>query len=330
MYLTRLVLILLVVVACPAWNAFSLTETPTSTQTPESTPTLTPLLLDFDPDLDRDGVITAADLVLFIHAWQVRSLLVATPTPTPAFVSVHGFVSSTSGNTVLAGASIAAGTAQATTNANGLFVINQVREDTHTVLASKEGFQAAVLPFTAEYPVTILNIALYPVGFPTRTPSPTPSVVSTPTLSPTHTSTPATSTFTPTSTQTPTNTRTWTPTRTRTPTPTPTPIQLLGTWFGDLMGDHFHGTDLIWMVTSGHHATAQIGSINPVIAVFEGTYTLDFTGQVTYQGISTTNEADEITLEMTWDGFDTFMNSVFSVNISGIGSDSGTVQNFQR
>ncbi len=299
-------------------------------QTETPTPTDTPLILDFDPDLDRDGMISANDLLLFIHAWQIRSFLTVTPTPTPAYVSVHGFVTSASDYTYLAGTSVVAGTAQATTNVNGLFVMDQVRVDTSSIQAAKEGFQLANLPFEAVYPVTILNIALYPLGFPTHTPTSTPSVLFTPTLSPTVTSTPATPTFTPTLTSSPSYTKTPVFTKTFTATPTATHVELLGSWMGDLMGKLFKGTDLIWTVSDGSHATAQIGSINPIIAIFSGSYTLKTNGLVTYEGTSITNGTDVITLEMTWDGANAMQDATFTVNVSGYGPDSGTVENFER
>lgn len=330
MHCSTLLLITLMVVTGLSGMAVAQTDTPSPTMIPEATPTATPLVLDFDPDLNADGVVSASDVILFIRAWQVRSLIVASPTPTPAQVALRGFVTSASDSTVLAGASVIAGTAQATTNVNGLFVMDQVATDANLLSASKDGFQVASLPFTPVYPVTILNLALYPVGFPTHTPSATPSVGLTSTHTPTQTSTPATPTYTLTTTSTPTLTRTPTPSRTSTPSPSPTPIQLLGTWIGDLMGNHFTGTDLVWTVTGDHTATAQIGSLNPVIAFFVGTYTLDSTGAVTYQGVSTSNGTDEITLEMTWDGADELLDALYSVTISGIGNDSGTVQNFQR
>lgn len=315
-------------------GAFAQTETPSETPTetiPIATPTLTPLVLPFDPDLDGDGRVDSRDLLLMIRAWSVRDLLVVTPSPTPAHVSVSGFVLSATDNSVIGGASVLAGTATTVTSVNGLFQLPAVRTDTMEVFASKEGFQLASSPFEPVSPVTILTLALYPIGFATFTPTITPTLggpTSTPTPSPTITPTSGPGTATPSRTATltpsPTSTRTVTPTRTITPTPTPPP--LLGTWSGDMFGTLFQGTDLIWTATSASEATAQVGTPNP-LALFTGTYSLAGETLVTYHGES---DSGTIDLEMTWDGSNGFNEATYSVEINGIGSDIGDVENFFR
>jgi hypothetical protein len=304
------------------------TATPTETDIVSATPTATatPLVLDYDPDLSRDGQIDAEDMVLLIRAWQVRNLLVLTPTPTPLYVAVSGFVSSASDNAVLSGATVLAGSATAETSVNGLFEMAQVQTDTVSISASKEGFQVATLPFVPDFPVTIFSLVLYPAGFVPPTPTSTPTLSLAPTPTSTGTSLVPTPTFTRTVTATPTPTKTRTATPTRTITPTPTPVQLLGTWNGDLQGSFFIGTDLIWTVTSGTSATAQIGRPIP-IASFSGSYTLGPGMMVNYHG---TNGASDLTLDMTWDGADAMTDGTYSTTIEGTGSDSGSIQNFVR
>lgn len=319
-----------------AFAAMGQTETPsptltlgatiTATWTPTVTPT--PIVLGFNPDLDQDGQIDPDDLLLLIRVWQIRDFLVVTPTATPPFVEARGFVTSASDSQVLAGASILAGTASATTNLNGLFELAMVRSDSTLLSAGKEGFQVLTVPFVVQFPVVLFNLSLYPVGFPTRTTTATP----TGTLAATATPTPSGGTLTRTPTSTRTLTRTPSPsatptrTRTRTVTRTPTPVQLLGTWNGDLNGSLFNGTDLVWTVTSGTQATAQIGKPNP-IAVFSGTYTISGGSSVSYNGA---DGAGDLHLQMTWDGADAMFNATFSTTIEGFGSDSGTVTNFTR
>lgn len=304
----------------------TLSATTTATWTP--TLTATPIILGFNPDLDQDGWIEPDDLLLLIRAWQLRDFLVVTPTATPPFVEARGFVTSASDSQVLAGASILAGTASGTTNLNGLFELAKVRSDTTLLSAGKEGFQVLTVPFEVQFPIVLFNLSLYPVGFPTRTVTATP----TGTLAATATPTPSGGTLTRTPTPTRTVTRTPSPTatpsrtRTRTVTRTPTPVQLLGTWNGDLNGSLFNGTDLVWTVTSGTQATAQIGKPNP-IALFTGTYTILGGSSVSYSGA---NGTSDLHLQMTWDGADAMFNATFSTTIDGFGSDSGTVTNFTR
>ncbi len=316
--------------------AFGLTETPTSTLLPDATvtatwtPTLTPtaIILGFNPDLDQDGRIEPDDLLLLLRAWQLRDFLVVTPTATPPFIEARGFVTSASDSQVLAGASVLAGTASGTTNLNGLFELFQVRSDSTSLSAGKEGYQLLTVPFQVEFPIVLFNLSLDPVGFPTRTRTATP----TGTLAATATPTPSGGTLTQTPTPTRTETRTPSPTptrtrtRTRTVTPTPTPIQLLGTWSGDLNGSLFNGTDLIWTVTSGSQATAQVGNPNP-LAFFTGTYTLSGGNSVSYSGV---DGASDLQLQMTWDGADAMFNATFSTTIEGFGNDSGTITHFTR
>ena len=297
----------------------SATETPS----PTTTFTSTPVILNFNPDLDDNGVVNAEDLLQYIRAWHLVSFVL--PTPTPPFTTLTGVVRSTSTELGLQNAWIIAGTAAQLSQAFGFYQIPLVQTDTQTVLVNKDGYQMAEFLFEPDFPVTLFNPVLYPLGFPTFTPSPTPEVSSTPTPSrsptpdpswtatpsPTRTTAQATSTRTATPTPTFTNTRTPSLTRTPTNTPTPTVVPLLGFWQGKLNpngGTVITNTDITWTVTGANQATAEVLEI-----IFTGAYTFTPPGSVHFNVI---NGQDAIQLDMTWNGANglsgTFDLSVFS------------------
>jgi len=290
------------------------------------TPAFIPVLLDYDPDLSQDNVIDASDLLLFLQAWEIRDVAAVRPSPTPAYAQIQGFVTSASTNFGVSGATVIAGTGSVISGVNGHFILDQVRMDTTSIQVARDGFQQQEQLFSIVYPMSLVNVVLYPLGMATPTGSPSPSMTETPALSATITTSPTPTLPGPSRTHT--GTLTPTATRTRTSSPTPTVPPLLGLWRGDLMGEVFIGTDLRWNVVEGGNlqALAEIGGSPPLVA-FIGTYQLSG-NQVTYTGNSF--EGDELQLSMTWDGSNTMLNGTFNIQITGNSPDSGSVVNFSR
>lgn len=305
-----------------AMSSYAQTPTPGPTET--QTPTNTPFVLDFNPDLDGNGLLDSADLIRFLTAWQLRDFFIApTPSPTPQFAALLGFVTSAETNLGIAGATVIAGPDSVFTEANGFFEIPMARVDTDSLSVANDGFVPHQQPVEIEFPSTILNIVLFPLGFPTPTATLTQTepLAASPTPTPTGSAQVPTSTHTPSGTSTSTTTPMPTPTLSRTPTPPP----LLGVWEGDLIGTVFNGTDLVWTVTSGTQALAQIGR-NPPLANLAGTYSLNG-NSVIYNG---TSGAGSLQLQMTWDGADEMTAGTYLSNIEGFGADSGSVESFTR
>ena len=300
----------------------------TETATPSLTITSTPLVLDFNPDLDHNGVLNAEDLLLYIRTWRVAGFI--RPTPTPPFTTLTGIVSSASTGFGLSDAWVIAGTAAALSRQFGFYQLLSVRTDIGSMQVTKDEFELLELSYVPQHPALVLNPVLYPVGFPTFTPTtvPTETLTPSPSFSPTpnpsfsRTPTPVASPVSPTPTFTRTPTHTLTPTRTRTPRPTATPtvVELLGIWRGDLNpgggGAVYNDTDITWEVTGAGAATASI-----LNRTYSGGYTLSQAGAVFF---AVTNENGTLELNMTWNGADG-LSGTFFLSIPGIGQDEGPV-----
>jgi len=280
------------------------TSLPSATETPTSSPT--PGVFPFNPDLNGDGRIDAQDLLAYIRTWRLVSTV--HPTPTPPFTTVTGIVKSASTGFGVAQAWVIAGTAATLSQQFGFYQIGVVRTDTGLLLVHKDGFEEAEFSLEVEFPVTLLSPVIFPLGFPTFTPSPSPSTsmtptptrtqssgaTSSPTPTPSVTQTSAQPTASRTSTASPTRTSTPTQTRTRTPTATATTVPILGVWNGNLNGDSFVNTDITLTILDSRNAYAQVLDFE-----FSGPYTFTPPGSIYFQ---VTRDADAIELDLTWNG----------------------------
>lgn len=274
-------------------------------------------------DLNADGRVDAADLLILSQHWLREATPTSTPTgtltptatwtptpsptPAPGTASLSGVVRDAQTLERLWGVLVELvqdASRYQTLTLDGSYLIQNVPLGSYQFSAGKlPEYQKLEFPLALGADPPPVNVTLNPLFTRTATPTSTPTVLVTPTPTPTATSTGAS---TPTPTPTPTWTGTPTPTRTPTRTPTPTPAVLaLGTGAFRTLDEApverngvSTGNRLTFVFQPSGAATAQLGS--PAAPLYTGTYLYTWQsgqpGALAFVG-STESQAATLTLE---------------------------------